>query len=292
MHPALRTLRTIGSAAKNLYFGHGAEWAAALAYYSLLSVFPGALLGVTVASLFVDQGWAMQQIVGGVGHLLPTVSSVVAHDVSEAIAERGQVSVLALVFLAWTGSRVFSTLTHALDQALGRAPRHEGFFLSLAREVLLLGLTGVVLLVGTFAGLALDLAARALPFATQVSVTVATALARTLLFGGALVLVYSFIPFPRPPFRAAASGAMAATGLLVVAMPLFSAYVTKLGQYNLVYGPVAIVMVVLVWFWLASVLVLFGAHVAAILEGSARREAPPEHPQSKGDDAPPPPAEA
>jgi len=163
MHPALRTLRTIGSAAKNLYFGHGAEWAAALAYYSLLSVFPGALLGVTVASLFVDQGWAMQQIVGGVGHLLPTVSSVVAHDVSEAIAERGQVSVLALLFLAWTGSRVFSTLTHALDQALGRAPRHEGFFLSLAREVLLLGLTGVVLLVGTFAGTTVDLAARALP---------------------------------------------------------------------------------------------------------------------------------
>lgn len=271
---ALRALRVVGTAAKNLYFAHGAEWAAALAYYSLLSVFPGALLGVTVASIFVDQAWALEQIVGAVGRLLPAVSSTIAHDVSEAIAERGQVGLLAIVFLAWTGSRVFSTLTRALDQALGRATRHESLLRSLAREIVLLGLTGVVLLVGTFAGLALDLAARALPFRTQISVTIATALARTLLFGGALFLVYSFIPYPRPPFRAAAPGALAATGLLVVAMPLFSTYVTKLGQYNLVYGPVAIVIVVLVWFWVASALVLFGAHVAAVLEGIPTEGAP------------------
>lgn len=41
----LRGVATVlTGAARNLYYGNGADWAASLAYYSLLSVFPAALL--------------------------------------------------------------------------------------------------------------------------------------------------------------------------------------------------------------------------------------------------------
>lgn len=264
-------LRTLGDAAKNLYLEHGAEWAAALAYYSLLSVFPAALLAVSLAAHFVDEQWAIEQIVAALRHLLPTVSSSVAHDVNDAIAQHGKVGIAAFAILIWTGSRVFSTLTRAVDQALGRAPRHDNFFASLVREVLLLGIAGVVLFIGTATGFLLGMLATAAPVSTQLALGAATAVARTALFGGALLLLYSYVPYPRPPFHAALRGALAATVLLVAAMPLFSTYVSKLGQYNLIYGPLAIVIVVLVWFWVASAVVLFGAHVTGVVERESAR---------------------
>jgi membrane protein len=265
---ALGAIRLLGTAAKNLYFGHGAEWAAALAYYTLLSVFPAALLGVTLAAQFVNEGWAIRQIVSGVGRLLPTVSDTLARDVQEAVAQRGRVGVVALVVLLWTGSRVFSTLTHALDQALRRAHRIENLAISLTREIFLLGAMGVILFVGTLAGPALTYAFHLLPVAPSLAPLV-TALSRIALFGGALTLLYSWVPYPRPPRRLAALGALVGTLVLVLAMPLFSAYVTQLGQYNLIYGPLAIVIVVLVWFWVASFSVLYGVHVVALLEAPA-----------------------
>lgn len=262
-----RAARLLGSAARNLYFDHGAEWAAALAYYSLLSVFPAALLAVTIATRLVDEAWAIEQIVAGVRRLLPTVNDWVIHDVREAMDQRGQVGVLAFLVLAWTGSRVFSTLTRAVDQALGRAPRRENFFRSLAREVIFLVLTGAILLVGTVAGFVIEFGVHLVPVGSKMALALTTALARTALFGFAMLLLYTWVPYPRPTRRAASFGALAATALLVLAMPLFSTYVLRLGQYNLIYGPLAIVIVVLVWFWVASVMVLYGAHVAALVEG-------------------------
>lgn len=273
-----RGLSTLGTAAKNLYLEHGAEWAAALAYYSLLSVFPAALLAVSLAAHFVDEQWAIEQIVGSLRRLLPAVSSSVARDVNDAIASHGRVGFAAFAVLIWTGSRVFSTLTRAVDQALGRAPRHENFFAALFREVALLLVAGMVLFIGTAAGFLLSILANAAPVATQFALGLATAVARTALFGAALVLLYSYVPYPRPPFRAAAFGALAATVLLVAAMPLFSTYVWKLGQYNLIYGPLAIVVVVLVWFWVASAVVLFGAHVTGVIERATTAHEPIESP--------------
>ena len=275
-------------AARNLYYGNGAEWAASLAYYSLLSVFPAALLGVSVATQFVDETWAIDQIVGGVERLLPAVSDAVARDVKQAISQRGQVGFLALLMLTWTGSRVFSTLTHAIDLALGRAERSESLLRSIAREVVLLGVTGGVLIMGTLAGVLLHLVAKATPFGAWIAVPLATALARTLLFGTAMLLIFSFVPAPRPPLRPAVFGALASTSILVVAMPLFSTYVSRLGRYNMIYGPVAIIIVVLVWFWVAAFVVLYGAHVTSLLErqGLAGNTAPPPRPPSDSEHMP------
>lgn len=275
--------KILWSSAKRLYVGHGAEWAAALAYYSLLSVFPAALLAVSLAAFFVDESWAVEQIVIAVGRLLPAVSGTLASDVRDAVEHRGRVGVVALVVLVWTGSRVFSTLTRALDQALDRAHRTEHVAISLGREVLLLGATGVTLFLGTVAGLGLDIATHRTGTPTMVAV-VLTALLRIALFGAAIVLLYQLVPSPRPPKRAAAAGALVATLLLVLAMPLFSTYVSRLGQYNLIYGPLAIVIVVLVWFWVASVVVLFGAHITASLEAHVQGKADP--PPSEGMQAP------
>ena len=106
------------TAARKLYTRHGAEWAAALAYYSLLSVFPAALLGGTSPATSVDDGGGVAQIVKGGGCLVACGNHTLARDVREAIEQRGRVGLVALLVLVWTGSRGFSTLTFALNESL------------------------------------------------------------------------------------------------------------------------------------------------------------------------------
>ena len=265
------------TAARKLYTRHGAEWAAALAYYSLLSVFPAALLGVTITATIVDEGWAVEQIVNGVGRLLPSVNHTLARDVREATEQRGRVGLVALLVLFWTGSRVFSTLTFALNEALSRPPTslHPG--LAVLREIALLVAAGAVLLLGTASGIAIEVLLQRWGLSGFVTVAVTT-VTRGAFFATGIFALILWVPSPRPHWRPALLGALSATTLLVLAMPLFSAYVSRLGQYNLIYGPLAILIVILVWFWVASFLLLLGVHVTAELEAAGTREAAPATP--------------
>lgn len=68
-------LRRIGVtfylAAKDFFIDSGPQWAAAVAYYTLLSLFPLLLAVVSVAAFFVDPQWAVDQITSLLGQALP-----------------------------------------------------------------------------------------------------------------------------------------------------------------------------------------------------------------------------
>ena len=47
------------------------QWAAAISYYGLLSIFPLLLAVTGIAAYFVDQNWAIQQATTLIGKFLP-----------------------------------------------------------------------------------------------------------------------------------------------------------------------------------------------------------------------------
>jgi predicted ester cyclase len=65
---------------------------------------------------------------------------------------------------------------------------------------------------------------------------------------------------------------MAATLLFVVLSALFSFYTANLGSYGETYGPLATIIVLLVWFQLSALAVVVGAEVDAELADRAWRE--------------------
>ena len=56
-----RTGQVLVQTFKHFTKDNGPQWAAAIAYYSLLSIFPLLLGAVTIAAYFVDRQWALEQ---------------------------------------------------------------------------------------------------------------------------------------------------------------------------------------------------------------------------------------
>jgi membrane protein len=86
-----------------------------------------------------------------------------------------------------------------------------------------------------------------------------------VLLAGGLTALYRFVPnTPVRPGHAWAGGLFAATGI-EFARRLLALYLAKVPTYSAVYGAFATVPILLVWIYVAWVIVLFGAVIAAYL---------------------------
>lgn len=99
-----------------------------------------------------------------------------------------------------------------------------------------------------------------------------------LVFAG-LAALYRYVPNTHVRWRHALAGAVLAAAGLVLAKRILTAYLGAVPGYSLVYGAFATVPILLVWIYLAWVVVLMGAVVAAYApsfrSGVARRPAAP-----------------
>jgi membrane protein len=94
------------------------------------------------------------------------------------------------------------------------------------------------------------------------------ALAAALL---ALAATYYFGPnLLNPQWRWITPGAIAAVFLLVFASVGLKAYIHYFGTYNLTYGSLGAVIVLLLFFYLSGVAVLSGGVLNAVLESASK----------------------
>jgi membrane protein len=96
-----------------------------------------------------------------------------------------------------------------------------------------------------------------------------------LLVMGGLAALYKYVPNTRVRWGHALLGGLFVASGLELAKSLLAWYLAKVPTYSVVYGTFATVPILLVWFYLAWVIVLLGAVVAAylpsLLSGIARR---------------------
>ena len=81
-----------------------------------------------------------------------------------------------------------------------------------------------------------------------------------------IAALYRFGPTPRPGrVLRVWPGTLTATPLWLAASFGLSAYVTRLANFDLTYGPLAALAGVMLWFWVSSYVVLLGAALNAVL---------------------------
>ena len=95
------------------------------------------------------------------------------------------------------------------------------------------------------------------------------------LMTGAMAALYRFVPNTRVRWSHALVGGLFVAGGIELAKGVLTWYLAKVPTYSVVYGTFATVPILLVWFYVAWVIVLLGAVVAAylpsLLSGIARR---------------------
>jgi len=70
-----------------------------------------------------------------------------------------------------------------------------------------------------------------------------------------------------------------ATGLWILSSIVFRLYITQMGTYNVTYGAIGGVIVVLLWLYMSSLAILIGAELNSVMAQSRDAE-------GEGDDAP------
>lgn len=260
--------RVLAQSARDTFTDHVPQWAAAVAYYALLSVFPLLLATIAIAAYFVDPSRAEEQIMHFLGDFVPQGRQTIRQTIQEAFQTRGSVGVVSVVTLLWTGSRVFGILTTALNVAYD-AEESYGFWKRLMVEIAMTVGAGLLFLLALVSGVLLnglrDLF-QAFPVGSNLLIDLSRWLVAPLLLLFAFFLIYRFVPRGRHDWRSAMAGAAAATLLFIAARPLFFYYIHEFSRYNLIYGSLAIVIILLVWAWIMALITLFGGELASHIE--------------------------
>ena len=231
--------------------------AAALAYYALVALLPLVLVGVAVATA-VAGDWLVPWAVDLASRSLSPEATSILQRALRAAAARRAATVGSAVVLLWAGLRFFRGLKLGIVEAYD-----TGRQASVPRQIIdsLATLAAVstavsLLLAGTVAASHLGLPGGVI---TQ---TAGTLLALTVVF----TPLYYLLPEASVSLTEALPGAAVAAGGWLLLVVGFRAYLVIAGGTTL-YSVLGSVVVLATWLYFASLAVLLGAVVNAVLAG-------------------------
>ncbi len=245
----------------------GAQWAAAFAFNAFFSLFPLIFLLVTIASFFVDQERAANEVIAYL-HSRAPISGEMERQITETIggvvAAREQAGVVALVVLVWASLKSFTTLIRATNHAWG-LEGYNWWRLPL-RSLLLLGSTAGAVLLGLAAPILVRMARSWLVPARNwdgwIFEPIGFLVPLVVVFLG-LSLFYRLAPRRPTRFAEVWVGALCATLLLRVAEALFVIYLKDFATLNALYGAFGGIMALLLWIYVSGCVFIFGACLCA-----------------------------
>jgi YihY family inner membrane protein len=251
------------------------DWAAALTYYSVLSIFPALLVLISLVDLAGQA--TIDALLANVGRVAPgSVNEILATAIRNLQQTRGSAGVLALVGLAaalWSASGYIAAFMRA-SNAIYDVPEGRPVWKTLPIRI---GVTVVVMVLLAVSAVAVvatgGLADR---IGRLLGIGSAVVTAWDIVKWPVLLLIVSFMfallywasPNARQGFRWVTPGGILAVVVWVLASVAFAVYVANFGSYNKTYGSLASVIIFLVWLWLSNTSILLGAELNAELERS------------------------
>jgi membrane protein len=269
------------------------DWAAALTYYGILSIFPALIAIVSVLGLIGSS--ATQPLLTNLGGFAPGPAHEILQNALNGLTQsRGGAGILFFVGLAgaiWAASGYVGAFIRASnviwDVEEGR-PIWKTVPLRLVVTIVMLVLLTVTAVAVTVTG----------PLADKVG--------KLLGVGGAAVTVWDIAKWPvlvaivalmfsilyyatpnvrQPGFRWVTPGGVLAVLVWMGVSALFGIYVANFGSYNKTYGSLGAIVIFLVWLWLTNVAILLGAELNAETERERQIEA--GHPSEREPFLPP-----
>ena len=246
--------------------------AAALAYYLTLALFPGMILLMTIIPyLPIDQ--VDQAIMDLLGQALPEEAyGMIENVVSEVTSDRqGGLLSFSLLGALWAASTgmfaVMQQLNITYDVKEGRnfiRARATALILSIIFGLLILGAFTLIVLGGVME----DWIGNNFGFSEILLIFFAVfrwiMIVLALLLGFALI--YRYAPDVEQKFVFITAGSIIGVLLMIAASLVFSIYTSNFADYNATYGSIGAMVILMLWLYIAGLVILVGSEVNALLE--------------------------
>lgn len=270
---SLLTFRTLKAAVQDFVRDDAPGLAAQLAFFLILALFPFILVLVSLMGIFGSEelaavvlGYFQQVTPGEVYTLIETYTE----DIISGREKRPGLLSVGILFTLWSASGAFAALINALNRAYDVQETRPFWKVRGIAILMTLGLSVLILL-----GVLL------MVFGPTIGETIANVFgldevfvmvwnivrwpAAFLFLVLTVALIYYFAPDVDQPFRWITPGGLIGVLLWVLASVLFSFYVNNFGSYNRTYGSIGVVIVLLLYLYIASLTILFGATLNATL---------------------------
>ena len=268
---------------QGFYNGDDLTYAASIAYYALLSLFPFFLLAYALLARSTADVSNRNEVLTFVLRYFPAQFDFITKQLDAFRGDSVGIGVGGTIALIWGALGVFGAISTAVNYAWGVEKQRSFWKHKLVSFVMLL-FAGLILIVALLMISATQVV-NASWFAEVLGVFpwlgmmrgLAVRNATTLLFIAVVGLIYYYVPNAKVRFRDVWIGALI-TGLLWKgALEAFSWYRRDMTRFTRVNGSIAAVVVFLVWVYIQAVILLYGVEFTAAY-ARLRRGRPDEVP--------------
>jgi membrane protein len=265
------------------------DWAAALTYYGLLSLFPALIAMVSLIGIFGDPQTTTQKLTEIITEIGPSSGAETFEGPIKSITENQGAAGFAFVFglaaALWSASGYVGAFTRA-SNIIYETPEGRPFW---KLRPLQIGVTLAMIIMMALLAVGLVLTgpvveAVANPIGLSSTAVDVWNVAKWPVMAAIFILMVDVLYYTTPNvklrgFRWVTPGAILSIVVWAVASALFAFYVSNFSSYDKTYGTLAGLVVLLLWFWITNLAILFGHQMNAererseeIKEGQPRAE--------------------
>lgn len=252
--------------------------AAGVVFYGLLAIFPAITALVSSYALFADPS-TINQHLAFISDVLPAGTFSIVEDQIKRVLAKGDVKLgvsfaFGLIFALWSANGGMKAVIDALNVVYDEDEK-RGFLKlnAISLAFTLGGLLSILTAIGLVVAAPLILKAFGLGRVGDALLQYGRwpALAILLLLG--LALLYRFGPSRKSPkWKWVSVGSVAAAVTWLCGSALLSFYLTNYAGYDATYGSLGAAIGLMMWMWMSTIVVLFGAELNAEIEHQTRAD--------------------
>lgn len=239
--------------------------AAGIAFFTMFSLFPIMLIGISIIGFKYGQPEAIARINEFLIKFLPGKSNIIINNIETIAHDRGTIGAVGILILLWTGRGIFLAMEHSLNRVWGISTRRS----ILGRSLTVFFL---ILMIGILLGISMFLSA-IIAYLTQIKVPILNLSLSELSFWGAVnkwllstvliffifILLFKVLPHKKFSIREILPGALFATICWKIAEFAYIFYMSNMGKLSEVYGSIGGILGILLWFYIAGLVFMLGA---------------------------------
>ena len=245
--------------------------AAAIALYAILSAIPLFILTIIAAGSFFSSNPLLQSdIVGAIQNFHPYFSEKILKQVGQVEGKLKVLGWVGVLGLIWLSAAIFNAMESALN-IIFRSGRKRNYFASKLMAICMIPtawLIGGLSVLISYVATLLAKEPLILPGDVEISLTFPAQIVLRYIVPYVMVVVlvtavYRIVPSAKIRFSAALAGSAVFALLLEIAKQFFTWYIANYTRYNVIFGSLEAVVILVIWVFYMALIFLFCAEMMA-----------------------------